>query len=240
MTFMDSINDAMNTTIFGIPVIAIIAGLLILLFLVWKFKPKEGRKRLNLAKEVRKDFDEMYRMFGEATNKKLNAGFIRVGYALGQFPLYWDKNLPSKKNLRASQQLKNAVKKAPEIEELTAFRMCKNNLLDRGLAKLGFKITYILIPSDKIDLGEKEISFPSSLQPQEFLGVYITSKTSRDYVENIAFKLNREEELTEIADFIPKQNYLEVSTATDVAKARERAKIEKEKYKGQIEGAEEV
>lgn len=86
----------------------------------------------------------------------------------------------------------------------------------------------------------KTISIPASLQGQEFLGIMIYTKTARDYVENIAFKLNRQEELTEIADFIPKQNYLEVTTATSVAKAREKAQIEKEKYRGQIEGAEDA
>ena len=91
MSFMDSINEFLNATVFGIPVIVIIGVFIVAIILILKYKPSQARKRLNLAKEVRKDFDEMYRMFGELTGKKLNAGFIRVGWAIGQFPLFWDK-----------------------------------------------------------------------------------------------------------------------------------------------------
>lgn len=242
MSFMDTITGIMDVKLLGIPVIFIIGALFFVIWFVWNYKPKTGRKRLNLSKQVRSDFDMMYKTFGEPVGKKLNAGFIRVGYAIGQFPIYWDKYSSVRNNLKANKQLKSVVakdtKEGKHIDEMTCFKICKNNVFSRGLALLGFKTNYMIIPTKYLDIGTKDISFPASLQVQEFLGILFSTKTSRDYVENIAFKLNRQEELTEIADFIPKQNYLEVSTATSVAKARERAKIESDKYKGQIEGAE--
>lgn len=243
MSWMDSINQIFEVKLLGIPVVILFAVMIFAFWFLLKYRKAEGRKRLNLIKEVGNDFNLMYRTFGERLGKKLYAGFVEVGYAIGSYPIYWDKFTSARANVKSSKQLKNFVasqsKEGKNIEEMTCFKMAHKGLLSKALAALGFKTYFMIVPTKNIDMN-KTISIPASLQGQEFLGIMIYTKTARDYVENIAFKLNRQEELTEIADFIPKQNYLEVTTATSVAKAREKAQIEKEKYRGQIEGAEDA
>jgi uncharacterized protein involved in exopolysaccharide biosynthesis len=47
--------------------------------------------------------------------------------------------------------------------------------------------------------------------------VLIYSQLARSYIEDISYKVNREQELEEIANHVPKQSYLEIQ----MAKAKE-------------------
>lgn len=246
----DFIGDIMNSTFLGVPTIFILAVIGIVFFLIYKMKGsgKPKFKRMSLTKEIKLEFDRLYNQYNEKINKPMRAGgFMRVGYAIGFFPLFWDKRIEFKKNMEANKLYKKYLKKHPElfnkdgklrqdVEEMVCIKTCGKNKISQFLAKtFGFKTSYRIVPSDKYTVNEKELQIDMFMNPSYFFGVTVYSKTGKDYIENIAYKLNRQNELDEFVNQIPKQNYLEVSTASSVAKARESAQIEKEKYKGQIE-----
>lgn len=222
----------------GIPTLFIIIGIIIIMWLFLKKKDKKLRKRLNLGREIKKDFNNMYSNFGSKIKKKLRSGFIEIGYSIGQFPILWDKYTTERLNPRINKKLKMAIlgktKEGEHIEEMLCIKYTKKPLA-KAKALFGVFGHYMIVPYDKIVLESKEITISPTLQGFDFFDIMLFSKVGKHYVENIAFKLSRQEELTELADFVPKQNYLEMTTASQTVKAREQAQIEKEKYKGQIE-----
>lgn len=248
MTFMDSINEILDIKLLGVPVVFILAFLVLIIWFVWNYKPRRGRKRLNLEKEIRKDMDSLYKVFYSPVNKNMSYGFQRIGYVLGEFPMFWDittdwrTQLKRLKHSREKNMIKMKIAKAEKekknIIELTILKYTKPDLLNKGLGKLGLRYNYMVVPTEAIDSNAKELNLKTTLAKDYYLGVTYLSKASRGFIENIAYKLSRKEELTEFADYIPKQNYLEMETAKKTAKMREQARIESEKYKGQIEGAE--
>lgn len=250
MTFMDSFNEILDIKIFGIPVIIIFAVFIFIIWFVWQYKPKSGHKRLDLEKEIRKDFDSLHGIFYSPVKKNIVYGFQKIGYAFSYFPMFWDKTTDWKTQLkgmargRERSQLKMRILKESKnnenIVEMSIFKCCKPNIISKGLGLLGLGYFYMVVPSDNVSLVGKDISVSMGVAKDHFLGITYLSKAGRGYIENIAYKISRKEELTELADFIPKMDYLEKTTAEAVVKAREKAKIEKDKYKGQIEGSEEL
>lgn len=239
----DFISDIMGSTFLGVPTIVIIGFFVVVIFLIYKLKPKEKEfRRISLHKQIRKDLDESFRTTGEPINKPIKAdgGFVKAGYAFGYFSFAWDKNIP----LRAKLQYKDRVKKAlrekaqPDYEDMTVFRCCDNTPLARFLGRFGLRNWYMIVPQDAFSVNSKELVLNQGLTRTDFFGVKICSQSGKEYLENIAFKLNRIAELDEFVNTVPKQNYLEIGTSGAAARAREKAAIEKEKYKGQIEGAE--
>lgn len=238
----DFITDMMNSTFLGVPTIFLIGAIIVIFFLLYTMKGKpKAFKRIPLAREIRNDFDLRYKLSGVPIRKRLKAegGFVTIGYAIGYFTYKWDKNIPLRARLQYLERIKKAVKQKAEeqdIEEVIVVKMCKNNPISKALALIGM-YHYMIIPRTKYRINEKELIIRSGANLDQFFGIEICSQSGKEIIENIAFKLNRANELDEFVNQIPKQNYLELSTAQFTAKARETAAIEKEKYKGQIENA---
>jgi len=236
-----------NPIIFGIPAWVIIAVLLLVLYLIWK--PKQKFKRKDTKKELDKSLKKAFKAYGTKIEKRIDFGMFPKGHILKSNVMFWDRNLKFlihysdrklKKFLKNNKEYtdKNGNLKKDFIK-INAFLVCGKNIIWRLFGKLGFGNRIYLIPDEYI-LENKDIVVVNPLvSPKEFFGIYIIGEESRQIIEDICFRLNRENELDELVNQIPKQNYLEVSTAGLIARAREKAKIEKEKYKGQIEGAEE-
>lgn len=236
----DIISQVMNSTFLGVPTIFIIGLLIFFIIIIWRMKPKESKApHIDLKKEVKKDLDS-YNL--TTLNKPLKAGFQVVGYGLGFHTLFWNKAEPLNKNLKLKQEKQAYDKEAkPEdIIQMTLIKYVKNNIISKALGKIGLIGKYIIMPTEEIKNETNEINLNPLTQPTYFLDIAIYGKHARKFIENIAFKLTRELELGEMVSFVPKMNYLETNIAGAVAKAREKAQIEKEKYKGQIESAEEV
>lgn len=245
-------NELTSAEFFGIPVIFIIGIMVVLFVIILKTRgKKKDRPRLNLTKATKEYFDNLYNIFYEKDKKKILQGFNSIGFALGHFTMYWDSTTNLKAELAkiktegGSGKLKNKLKAAIDaesednknIKELIVIRYCERGILSKAMAKIFKKYKYMLVPADKIEMDDKIIKLDRLISKDEFNGTVYFSAAGKESIENIAYKISREEELCEIADYIPKQNYLEKETASKTIRAREDAEIEKEKYKGQITAA---
>lgn len=242
---------ALSQRVFGIQVMYWLLIIGAIIFIIWKLKPKQEKfKRKDTKKELNKKFFQAYKDYGTNVGKLMNFGMFPKGYIFKANVLYWDRNLKfliykSKRDLK--KFLKNNKdyadkdgKLKKDFVKINAFLVSGKSLFSRGLGKLGIGLKTYLIPDEYIIDRKDTIVVNPMVSPIDFFGFQAIGKEAIQIVENACFKLNRENELDEFVNQIPKQNYLEVSTATRIAVAREKAKIEKAKYKGQIEGAEEV
>jgi len=224
-------------------------------WLLLKSRKDDSFKRKNISVEIKKEFNLLFKMFQLPVNKRIDSGISKVRFAISYIPLYWDKTIPFRANLNSQRQIRTFLKYnkdmaeldkdgkilpkfKPEYKEMYCFKMSGHKTVDKFLGGLGFGVSYMLVPTDLVDITKDFLVIDPKAMPQMLYNTVIFDTSGRQYLENIAYKLNREEELSEVVNFVPKQNFLEVSTAGMVARAREKANIEKEKYKGQIEGAE--
>jgi len=246
---ISSFLEWLNTPIlFGVPTWFFVGvGLLVAIAILYKPKP-ETFKRKSTTKEIKEEFDKLFKMFGTPVNKRLDSGISSIRFVLSYISIYWDRNLSIKMNLKEGRQLRRFLRKNPDMvdekgnlkanyEEMYIFRVCPTGVIGKVLAKIGLRVNYMLVPRNLTDISKDIIVIDPKAIPSQIFQTIIYDKSGREYIENVCYKLNRENELDEFVNQIPKQNYLEVNTASRVAKAREEANIEKEKYKGQLEGA---
>jgi len=233
--------------IMGIPMWAVILGVIAFLYFTNKSKP-EKFKRINTKKELNRKFSKAFKDYGTSVKKKLYFGMFQKGFILRSNSMYWDSNLKFLIH-KSKFELAKFLKKNPsyrddkgklkkDFKKINAFQVCGKGILNRGLAWLGFGIKTYLIPDQYLLDTKDDIVVNPAVSPTSFFDFYIIGEAGKEIVENACFKLNRENELDEFVNQIPKQNYLEVSTSSAIAKAREKAHIEKQKYAGQLESAE--
>jgi hypothetical protein len=121
-------------------------------------------------------------------------------------------------------------------ELIYCFKVRGTGIMSQVLAYFNFGLRYYLVDKDFVTQSAGEVIINPTAEHTNFLGVIIFSSKAREIVENIAFKINRENELEALINFLPKMEYLETSIAGQVAKLREKAEIEANKYKSQTEG----
>ena len=211
------------------------AGLLFLLFKYWTRDKETPFKRVELDKEIKRDFDFLYDSFSMPVDKPINAGLISIGHAIGYVNIFFDKEISWSKNIKTNKQLLALMKKQAEekrtlkskelskektsnskekkskipkieTEHLYCFKICNDQKIRKLLAKMfNFDTKYIMINKDLVKISN-QINIDPNIQPIKYYNIIIYSKTARNYIENIAFKLTRKEELEEITNWIPKMN----------------------------------
>lgn len=238
--------------------VIIIGAVIGLVYLIITRRPRDKEyKPLDLKKAIKQDMKNLYSKFGEGIGKPIYKDIILVGYIIGFMPLVWNRKIPIKDNLNiqnikevkeAMIQIKNEPMLNPskkqkyieEIVDMKILKVCKNNILSKGIAKIsGFGVKYIIIESTQLKTYEDRMIINTSSQPTIFYDIFIFSKSSREFIENISFKINRENELQEIANIVPRTVFWDTTLAKWVARAREQADIEREKFRGQKEMAQE-
>jgi hypothetical protein len=123
--------------------------------------------------------------------------------------------------------------------EMFCFKVCSNNMLSKILAQfLNVGITYFFIEESFVKIDQSSIQFSPFLQRQYFFGQFIFSKIGRDVIDNTAFRIDRENVLQETANQIPRTVFFDTELAKGVARMREVASIEKDRFKSQKESAE--
>ena len=238
-----------DTAFLGMPNWILVGGIIFVFYVIYSMKPKEQQfKRMDTAKEIKQDLDFLFKTFSTPLDKRLDSGITKVRHAFSYIPIYWDDNFSLKENLQDERQLRRFLKQNPKLNEkgklkqdfddMYVLKVCGHTLPNRLLGKIGVGVSYMIIPKGMLDMSKDVLVLDTKSVPSTMFGVTIFSKSGREFIENVVYKLNRQNELDEFVNQIPKQNYLEVSTASAVAKARERANIEREKYKGQLESAE--
>jgi len=231
------------------------------LWLILTRKKEEKFKRKSTIKDMKNELKLIFKLFGKPLNKRIDSGMTTWRHGISYIPFYWDQNKPLSANIKTSRQMTNFLRKnpdkakvistykrdgkeikvkgiKPDIVEMYIIKVCDYKFIGKTLSKLGVGINYLVVSKNILEKSKDVIQIQPNLLPNVEFNIIFFENSARQFVENVVYKLNREEELDEFRNQIPKQNYLEVSTAGLVARAREKATIEKAKYKGQIEGAE--
>lgn len=237
--------------------IAIVIIVIVLIIKLIKGKDK-GFKKRDLKKEVKSKFKLLFKTFGMdrkiTTNDQLRIGFNLVGRIKRACNYYWVEysEIAEKGRGKDTKKLKLSAKEMLIIEEMTSgkkekkkrrynrklhefytFEVYKDNLFGKIRYLLNWNPEFFLINSRFVEINANVFQVDALAQYSNFLNVWIFSELGREIVENIAYKISRETELEEMINFMPKQTYVETATAQVVARAREKAKIEKEKYSSQ-------
>jgi hypothetical protein len=225
----DYIADFFSAKIYGIPIwflVIITLFIFVVIYVKKNVKPKPFKKKV-LKEEVDKDFKEEFKNTGFKVNKRLLLGFTTIGFALKQINAV---DLPKLVKIKGK-----LIYSKNEGKNIIAFSKCKPNPISRFLALLGIRIKYVLVDEEYLRYDNNTVIINPSANHSTFCGVLIFSTKAKEITENIAYKINRENELEELINFIPKMSYLETNVSSKVAELREKADIEKEKYKGQVE-----
>lgn len=243
------INEIINFFVQNIIYIVIAIGVIYLAY-TYLYKPgKEDKyKQLNISKEVKKDLKGLFDITGVSVGygKTLYIGSIMSGFVLKQiFINYYDKkeitakvNKMLKKYPEAEELLKDKFKKEipEEPKVFYGFKVCGKSFFRRLLANL-LDIGVITYLVDKELVTETELSYninPYS-QPTKFLDIYIYSSIGKKAVEEIVFKIEREQVLGALVNFTPKLTFLELEQAKSKAQLEILEEINKKKRKEMIE-----
>ncbi len=242
---------------FGVPNWWIVIGFILLIILVFKsFKPKrEEYKKINLSKEINKNFKNYFNSYSETAtlkdNYKLMIGYKDIGIIKKiseiNFALvdYKGQKLPKIKKpeqvvaeeIKAGRdkpkKKKYKIKKQPK--DFYGFEVYSKNIIGKLFFILGLKPQYYIIDKDLINLQNNIYNVNSHAQFSNFLGVNIFSQSSKEYITDIVHGITRQKELEELVNFTPKMVFLELKASKFAQRGREISAIEKRKYKDRQE-----
>lgn len=237
---MASVFDFLTQPIAGVPVWFIIAvGVLLYIAVRYGGKPKVAPyKEINVEKEVQNNFDELLTWFGirEGVGKSLRTGIVKVGTIKNVAIVPYDGNIT--KLVKSKTMRKLIELKGPDQKEAYLLKVTQPIIDLPVMDSLLVKSKKFLIDSTLITAGEHELNVPITTPFSQIFNVFVSSTETEFLVSDQAHLKTLEQALQSEVNFIPKGSYLENLTAQRIAQARENAKLEKEKYKGQIEGAE--
>lgn len=227
----DLISTIWNYKIMGIQIIPIVifVGIVFLAFKLIKYllshKEQHFRKK-ELKKEV-KDYNYEDVQLGFPVNKKLvyrvNQGLILEATIHKGIPTMEKERGKLKFNYDDTD--KNSWK----------LKIRNHGFLWKILAKFNKGIWYVEVDESLITELSDEIKINPNADYVIDSGVKIFGGISKNIINNISYLKNTENISEALINFIPKMEYLETDTSSNVAIKREIAEIEKEKYKGQVE-----
>jgi hypothetical protein len=227
----DLISTIWNYKIMGIQIIPIVifVGIVFLAFKLIKYvlSHRESHFKKKELKEEVKDYNYEDCNFGFPVDKKLvfrvNQGKILEATI--------HKGVPTIHKERGKIQFKY-----DDIDKNSWKLKCRNHgLLWRILACFNRGIWYVVADENLITDMSDEIRINPNADYVIDNGVKIFGSVSKNIIDNISYLKNTENISEALINFIPKMEYLESMTSSNVAIKREIAEIEKEKYKGQVE-----
>jgi hypothetical protein len=211
-------------------------GLFLLIQAAMKNKAPQFKRR-NLPKEIKEDNDLKQKLIGHYAGHILKLGNETLGHVLS-FDTTKEKPVivKVKGKLFVQEPIPKDIGDEKRIVKVFTFKVCKNNRLSILIAKI-FNIGTWYIMADELGLRFQfdEIVINPNVDHDIQSGVLYFGGRAKEVIENIGYKMNRENETEEFLNYIPKMNFLETNLSGIVAKKREEAAIEKEKFKGQSE-----
>lgn len=236
-----------------IPVGIFVIGLIIWLIATRKPRQKEY-KPIDMKKEIKNDLDVQYKYFAEAIQRPLYSGMTKVAMVAGFIPLIWQERKYYKilkrkikgeeKTIEIQTSESEALKTSAKIKtvdnpiDLICLKIYYFGLLNKIKAIMGFGFKYFIFKKEDISFDEDSVNINTDLQRQYFFGQFVFSKASKSILDNTSFKIDRENQLQEIANQIPRTVFFDTEISKQVTRAREAAKIEKERFKAQKESME--
>jgi hypothetical protein len=228
--FISDFMNGLSTPIFGIPFFWFILILCGIIFLVWRFskkeKPKEF-KRTSMYALVKENYDGLFKNFSVYANLPYMLHMSRHGIVKAYMIIHWNRNMSYIDNLKANEN----INKTPELQKnldnentqkLYALKIVNSGLWNKLMFSMGFGYgikkswCYHLIPEQELTIKHDEVSLNPYLEPQPYYDTFIYSVIAKDYTDNISFRANREQELEELSNIVPKQTYLELEQSKKV------------------------
>lgn len=121
---------------------------------------------------------------------------------------------------------------------MKCLRVCKNNSISKIFSSIGLGVKYMIVDDAMLTISDHGYVLNPMVQPSMFYNIMFFSTTARIFIEDIGFRINRQNEIQELANIIPREMFFSNELAKKVASWREQADIEREKFRGQKEGAE--
>jgi hypothetical protein len=236
-------------------VAVIIGAVVIVLYFLFKPKKEEKYKQLVLAKEIKKDLKSLFNMTEQSVGygKDLYIGSRFIGFVLNSvFINFYYKNNPKKQKpmLDVTAKAETMKKKFPEATDIVeanikkegldykvclGFKVCGKSRFSRLLALFGFGIKYYIVDQEILDESTLAFNINPYSQPTRFLDVFIFSNVARKVVEEIAFKITREQELNSMVNFLPKLTFHELQQAKNKSTMDLFEDMNKKRRKEQLE-----
>lgn len=210
----------MNSQFLGLPSFVWIAALAIIIVVVWFRKPKKAEfKKLSAEQEIRKKYKELMDTMGsEKIKKKMNYGFEHKGYVGRSFVKNWKEIAENKENI-----------------EVLCFEIYKKKIGGWIKMQLGAKpFTYWIAPKTAITENYKEIAVDPTYHYDNVMGVIVFSKVARNVLEDESYKINHEQSINEMINWLGLQSYLSVQHAQSSESLDHIADIEKTKKEDMI------
>jgi len=209
------------------PLILPVAGILVVVFLLWKFgifkKLMQGSafKRVKLDEVVFDDLKAVMKYKGvKQKKKKLSQGYLDMGQVLrvGSFTL---KPNPDKDlGLGTNDYFVMSVR--------------RNDIISFVKSLFGFGIDIFVVDKNLVKIKDNYNVYPTA-NIFKHLGVYVVSELGKKTVEHIAFKYAYTRNLEEIVNWTNKLVYLEVMHTKKIDKADKFTKLEKERWSNKLE-----
>ena len=216
----------------GIPIVPIIVALgIIYLFYIFVFKGKNIKipfyKKRELKKEI-KEYNYADLNIGFPINKTL-CYFTPIRYAIsGTF----HNGIAKLKKEKDKMVLDESETKCLIMNIKTR----PLGFIARLLSWLNIGIVYYSVPNEALTELDKILKIDRNLDYVIDNGMYIFGDAAKSVsIEQVSYLKNRENELEAHINWYPKQAYNEQMMAIKAAEAREKATIEKEKYRGQTD-----
>jgi hypothetical protein len=228
--------DILFKSFLGLPLIAWV-GLGVLIFIIFELKSKLDKKekefvKIPIEQRTIEDIKQRAGMFGYNTNYYLRVGFRYIGRI---------KNIAEFKSTIEYIEFGQTKRKVKDAIDKNFYLL---KILDFGFIPL-FKAIFLgkyiwfIIDTELIEFKTREAEVNPNHQAEYYNGVWIFSNEGKEVLHKIVFKSTLKEMAEGQINFLPKLEFIETKLSNIIARKREDALIEKEKYKGQTESAEE-
>jgi hypothetical protein len=183
--------------------------------------------------------------------KPLYNAMTKIGVIAGYMPLLWQerkyykliqrkirgeiKTIEIKVSENDLQRTTSKIRIEDTPIELVALKIYQTGIFSKVKAMFGFGLKYFIFDKKDINTDVDSIKINPDLQRQYFFGQFIFSKAGKNTIDNTSFKVDRENQLQEIANQIPRTVFFANEFAQRAMAMREQAKIEAEKYSAQKE-----
>lgn len=222
---MPDVFSFLTSDFYGLPfyswiLLAVIIGLVVVLLRALKNR-KEKYKPLNVDEELKKSYKEAFDKYSTKNkiNKKLYYGLEEIGL-IGRHIV---------KNYSNPKEQLNGNREEGYILEVYRGRLKKLKHL------ANFRPIYFIIDKSSIKENEKEIYVDNTnYSIDNFLGMVVISKTSKEIVKDEAYKLNVKQQMDSMINWLPIQSYLSVQHAQSIDSLDHMAEIEKSKRKEMV------
>lgn len=244
--FITTIIDFVST---NFPYIAIAVGIVVAgVWFLTRYESKDHKfKPVVLEKEIHKDFNEVFKLTQEPIGygKTLFIGSRQAGFVMKSIYINFFIDKEKKPNLKRTANVTKLTTKHKSVEAVLdkngmkkfyGFRVCGKSRIERILANLFDVGTRIfLIDSEIVEESESSFNVNPYCKPERYFNIWIYSRTGKKVVDEIAFKINQEQMLNSMVNYLPKLSFHEIEQSKQKAQLDIFEEMQRQKRKDTLE-----